>query len=135
MNLLVVDAKGGGVGKALIEKLREKEINIHIIAVGTNAIATSAMLKAGADDGATGENSVVVCAKEADIIAGPMGIICPNAMLGEITTTIASTIAGSDAKKVLIPFSKSGITVVGTPKLSMTKYIELAVEEIGKDCA
>ncbi|MDR0361546.1 MAG: DUF3842 family protein, partial [Planctomycetota bacterium] len=114
MRIAVIDGQGGGVGKALVEKLRQTfGKDVHITALGTNSAATSLMLKAGADDGATGENSVVVNANKVDIIMGALGIISANSMLGEITPTMASAIGESDAQKILIPINKCNLTVIG----------------------
>ncbi len=85
MNILVIDAQGGGIGKAAVSSLKSAFPNAEIVAVGTNTVATSAMLKAGADHAATGENSVIVCSKDADFIVGPVGIVIADAMYGEIT--------------------------------------------------
>jgi DNA helicase TIP49 (TBP-interacting protein) len=112
-----VDGQGGGIGRAIVEKLRrELPRDAHIIALGTNALATSVMLKAGADDGATGENAIVVNAAKADIIAGVIGIVAANAMLGELTPAMARAVAESPAKKILLPLNRCGIEVVGTDR-------------------
>ena len=94
MKILVIDGQGGGVGRALVEKLRARMPDGEILAVGANAIATSAMLKAGATAAATGENAVCVCARDADVIAGPIGIVLKDAMMGEITGAMAAAVAG-----------------------------------------
>ncbi len=113
-NILIVDAHGGGIGKQIITKIKESNLdNIKIYAVGTNSMATLAMLKAGADEAATGENSVVVCSKLADIIIGPIGIVIADALLGEITPTMALNIAQSRAKKIFIPFNSCDNIVAG----------------------
>lgn len=122
MNILVIDAQGGGIGKQLVAQIKKEYPAEHVIAVGTNSIATSAMIKAGADQGATGENSVVVACKTADVIIGPVGIIITDAMLGEITATIAQSVAQAKATRILIPFNMcdtliAGITETGTGSL------------------
>ena len=89
MKILVIDGQGGRMGKALVETLRRRGFSGEILAVGTNSAATAAMLKAGADEGATGENPVVVASRRADVILGPMGIIAANSLLGEITPAMA----------------------------------------------
>jgi Ni,Fe-hydrogenase maturation factor len=117
MTIAVVDGQGGGIGRAIVEKLK-KELpeGVRVLALGTNALATSAMLKAGADAGATGENAVVVNAASADVIVGAIGIIAANAMLGELTPAIARAIADSPARKVLLPLNRCGIELVGVDK-------------------
>ena len=97
MNVIVIDAQGGGVGKQLIEQLKRALPEQKITAVGTNALATAAMLRAGADQGATGENAVRVCAAQADLILGPMGLVLCDAMLGEITPAMAVAVGASSA--------------------------------------
>ena len=99
MNIMILDGQGGGVGKALVEGIRRAMPDARIIAVGANAIATAAMLRAGADAGATGENPAVVCARKADVIAGPIGILLKDAMLGEITGAMAAAVAESPAHR------------------------------------
>lgn len=130
MQILVIDGQGGGIGKCLIERLRQAMPQAQIIAVGTNSLATSAMLKAGASVGATGENPAVFNAKSADVIAGPIGIIMANAMWGEITPAMAAAVSGSSAQKVLIPIEKCRIHVAGNVEKPLTKYIEEAVTAI-----
>ena len=124
MNIAVVDGQGGGIGKQLIESLR-KELGdaVHILALGTNSLATSAMLKAGANDGATGENAVVLGSSRADFILGSAGILCANAMLGELTPAMAVAIGASSAKKLLIPLNRCSLYFVGAPTLSVQEYI------------
>ncbi len=133
MNVLVIDAQGGGIGKQLITAIKKRfSDSVNVTAVGTNSIATSAMLKAGADSGATGENSVVVCAKSADVIVGPIGIVIADAMLGEITEKMAVAIGKSAAKRILIPVNHCDNRVIGVTETSMGRLIEGAVQEIGK---
>ena len=132
MRLVVVDSQGGGVGKLIIEKLRQVNKEIEIIGVGTNVLATQNMLKAGADKGASGENAIIVNASDADLIAGPLGIVIADSMLGEISANSANAIARSKAKKILIPFDNCGKEVVGVQKLKLPELIDLAVEEIIK---
>ena len=129
--LLVIDGQGGGFGRALIERLRAESLPVRLHAVGTNSLATSAMLKAGADAGATGENPVVVNARTADIIAGPMGILTANALLGEITPAMAAAVSESPAKKLLIPVNRCSVTVVGVNQLPLGEYVRLAVQAAG----
>ena len=103
MNIVVMDSQGGGIGRQVISSLKAAFPEQVITAIGTNAQATAAMLKAGADEGATGENPVRVCAAKADVIICPIGLVIADSMLGEVTETMALSIARSSAKKVLIP--------------------------------
>ena len=130
MHLIVIDGQGGGFGKALIAALRDAGVTEEIIAVGTNCAATTAMLKAGATAGASGENAIVVNAQRADIIAGPMGLVMANSMLGECSPAMAAAIGQSSAKKVLIPAVKCGAMIAGLPEKSLSAYIADAVEII-----
>lgn len=129
MNVVVIDAQGGGVGKQLIEQLKRALPEQKITAVGTNALATAAMLRAGADQGATGENAVRVCAAQADLILGPMGLVLCDAMLGEITGEMALAIGRSPAHKILVPMSRCQLTVAGVSPMSASEAIAAAAEE------
>jgi hypothetical protein len=111
--ILVVDGQGGGLGKSVIEKLREAKLNADIIAVGTNSVATGVMLRAGADNAATGENALVYNAGLADFIVGPIGMISANSMLGEISAAMAGAIASAPGMKLLIPLNKCNLYVGG----------------------
>ena len=130
MKIVIIDGQGGSLGKALVEKIKAR-YNCELYAIGTNSIATSAMLKAGADLGATGENPVVVNCRDADVIIGPVGIIAADSLLGEITPKMASSIACSNAKKILVPVSKCKIIIAGAPDLSFGEAIECAVDTLG----
>lgn len=128
--IAVIDGQGGGMGKALVEKLRQAfGKKAHIFALGTNSLATSSMLKAGADAGATGENAIAVNAHKVDVIMGALGIVSANSMLGEITERMACEIGKSDAQKILLPINKCSLTVVGQKKLQFAECIEEAVAE------
>ncbi len=129
MNVIVMDAQGGGMGKMLVEQLKHALPGQKIIAVGTNALATAAMLKAGADQGATGENAAKVCAAQADLILGPIGLVLCDAMLGEVTEGMALAIGRSKAHKILVPVSRCQVTVAGTPGMSMAEAVDAAVQE------
>lgn len=130
MNILVIDAQGGGIGRSAVASLKKAFPEAEITAVGTNTMATSAMLKAGADHGATGENSVVVCAKDADFIVGPLGIVIADAMYGEITPKMAVAVGQSKADRILIPIHHCKNTVVGVQSYQIDALIESAIEEI-----
>ena len=132
MNILVIDAQGGGFGKQLISAIKREFPNTDITAVGTNSVATGAMLKAGADHGATGENAVVVGARKADIIAGPIGIVIADSLYGEITPKMALAVAQSNAKRILIPFNHCDNIIAGVSDLSVGRLIQSTVEEIRK---
>ena len=129
MKIVVIDGQGGSLGKALVEGIKGLD-GCEIYAVGTNSIATSAMLKSGADFVATGENPVVVNCRDADIIAGPIGIIAADSLLGEITEKMAAAVAKSGAVKVLIPVSRCSVTVAGVQDMPMGELIKIAVEKI-----
>ena len=130
MTILVIDGQGGKIGRAIVEQLRAAGFSGSIIAVGTNTTATAAMMKAGADAGASGENPVVINAARADVIAGPIGILAANSLLGEITPKMALAVSESSAKKVLIPMNRCHIFVAGTPELPFSETIALAVQTI-----
>lgn len=132
MKILVIDGQGGGIGSGIIQELRRCGIeNAEILAVGTNVMATSAMLRAGADAGATGENPVIFNSRRADLILGPIGIIMANAMMGEITPAMAAAVAASDGKKLLILIAKCA-RVVGVEPKPMQAYLAEAAEEVKK---
>lgn len=127
MNIVVMDAQGGGVGRLLIEGLKKALPDQPVIAAGTNALATSAMLRAGADQGATGENAIVVCAGMADLILGPIGIVLCDAMLGEVTERMAAAVGRSKAHRILIPISRCSTTIAGLPTMGMSDAVNSAV--------
>ncbi len=128
MNILIIDGQGGKMGKMIIERLKNNYPNIKLIAIGTNSIATAAMMKAGADCGATGENPVIVASKEADIIIGPIGIVIADSLLGEITPAMAKAVGQSKGEKILIPVNKCNNHVVGFQDLPLSEYIRLVIE-------
>lgn len=128
MNILIIDGMGGGIGKLIIEQLRKDLPDAGIMAVGTNSIATSAMLKAGAAHGATGENAIVYNCARADYIIGAMGIMLANSLHGEISPRMAEAVSSSPAHKILVPIDECNVTVLGVVKKSMQAY----VGEIGK---
>lgn len=130
MELLVIDGQGGGIGKQIVSAIKRTFPHIIITAVGTNAIATSAMLNGGADRGATGENAVIVNSRRADVIVGPIGIIMADALMGEITSAMAVAVGQSRAKRILIPNNHCGSIVVGVSNLNINLLIGEMVKEI-----
>lgn len=130
MKITIIDGQGGRIGKSIIEQMKKKHPDLELYAIGTNSIATSAMLKAGADYGATGDNAVIINAADSDLIVGPIGIVFANALLGEITPAIASAIGASRAFKILIPVNRCNHFVAGCKDASMGDYIRIAIEKI-----
>lgn len=132
MKILVIDAQGGGIGRQIVSAIKENMPSASVTAVGTNTTATAAMLKAGADNAATGENAVVVSSRKADIIIGPIGIVIADAMLGEITSCMANAVAQSNAKRILIPVNHCDNIVVGVADLNIGKLIQAVICELKK---
>lgn len=132
MNILVIDAQGGGIGRSAVAAMKKAFPEAEIVAVGTNSAATSAMLKAGADHAATGENSVVVCAKDADFIVGPVGIVIADAMYGEITPKMAVAVGQSKADRILIPIYHCKNNIVGVQTYQIDNLINCVIEEISQ---
>lgn len=132
MNILVIDAQGGGIGKQIVSAIKQNIPNADVTAVGTNVMATTAMLKAGADGAATGENAVVVGCRNADVIVGPIGIIVADAMLGEITPTMALSVAQSKAVRLLIPFNTCNTRIAGVGGQSISGHIDEIINELKK---
>ena len=121
----VIDGQGGGIGSTIIKKIKELYgETVEVVALGTNAIATAQMLKAGANRGASGENAIVQTIKNVDVILGPLGIVIAHAMMGEVTPGIAEGVAGSPAAKFLLPLSQENVTIVGVARLPMPHLIE-----------
>lgn len=130
MRILVIDGQGGKVGAQLVSGIRERLPQARITAVGTNAMAASALRKAGADAAATGENAVLVACRTADVIVGPIGIVIADAMFGEITPAMACAVGQSLARKVLIPFENCNNIVVGTEGMGVSALLKKAVEAV-----
>jgi aspartate-semialdehyde dehydrogenase len=128
--IAVIDGQGGGIGKTIIETLKKEDLNVEIIALGTNSVATSRMLKSGADAAATGENAIIFNSKKADIIVGVLGLLVTNSMLGEVTEKISEAIGKSKALKVLIPLEKCKIFITTPTDLSLQENIDNAVKII-----
>ncbi len=126
--VLVLDGQGGGMGTQLIKMLAPAlPADCELLAVGTNVLATNAMLKAGARRGATGENAVVYNAARADLILGPIGMILANGILGEVSPKMATAVSGSEAEKILIPSSNCGVQIAGTRECGLAGYLQNAV--------
>jgi len=114
MIAMIMDGQGGGIGSAIIKGIREKiSEDLELLALGTNSIATSRMMKAGANRGATGENAILYTSPKVDFIIGPLAIIMPNAMMGEVTPGMAEAVSSSEAKKILIPLTQERVEIVG----------------------
>lgn len=127
MKVVIIDGQGGRLGQLLTEAIVREDLGVDLLAIGTNSIATSAMLKGGAAHGATGENPVIVACRDADVIIGPIGILAADSLFGEITPEMAVAIGQSRAKKLLLPVSHCNNTVVGVSKLTMAETVCQAV--------
>jgi len=128
--ICVIDGQGGGIGSAVIKKLKDLfGETVEIIALGTNAIATSQMLKAKANRGATGENAIVQTAGKVDIIIGTLSIIMAHSMTGEVTPKMAEAVAGCRAKKLLIPLTQENVEIVGISPIPLPHLIEALIQE------
>lgn len=132
MRVLVIDGQGGGLGRQLVNAVKERFPEVEILAVGTNSAATNAMLRAGADQAATGENSVAVASGRVDVIMGPIGIVIADSMLGEITPRMALSVGQSLAKRILLPVNFCDNIVVGVTETSMAKNVQNAVDALGR---
>lgn len=130
MKVLIIDGQGGGIGRQIVAMIKSELPETAVTVVGTNSTATSAMLKAGADFAATGENAVLVNCRKADVIIGAIGIVIADSLMGEITPAMAAAVGQSEAKKILIPINQCDNIVVGVPDLSMVKLIRNAVDII-----
>ena len=131
MRVAVVDGQGGGIGKHIVDKLRrEFPENLSIIALGTNSVATSQMLKAGANEGATGENAICYNADRVEVIIGSIAILAANSMLGELTPKMAQAIGQSEAMKILLPINRAKIEVVGVSDEPLPHQIEAVINRL-----
>ena len=129
--LMVIDGQGGGIGKAIIKRLRESlDDEVEMLALGTNSVATAQMMKAGANRGATGENAIVTMAPQADIIIGPLAVIMANSMMGEVTGEIARAVSSSKALKILIPLTQERIKIVGVSTEPLPHLIDQVLQTI-----
>lgn len=130
MNILVIDGQGGQLGGQLIKSIKANFKDVNVTAVGTNATATAAMLKAGADQAATGENPVIVACRKADIIIGPIGIVIADALFGEITPQIATAVGQADAIRILLPLNKCDNLVAGISEVSTAAMLEDVIAKV-----
>ncbi len=130
MNVLVVDAQGGGIGRQLVAAIKKELPGVEVIATGTNSAATSAMLKAGADHASTGENAIRVCADRADVIIGPIGIVIADSLYGEITPAMACAIGQSRAKRILLPMNHCDNIIVGVGDISTASLVAETLRQL-----
>lgn len=130
MKILVIDAQGGGMGRQLVAAIKKELKDAEVTAVGTNSAATASMLKAGADHAATGENAVVVGARRADVIVGPIGIVIADSMYGEITPAMAVAVGQSNAKKLLIPLNHCDNIIVGVANTAMGVMVDAVIAKL-----
>lgn len=129
-SICVVDGQGGGIGAAIIKRLKTIfEESVEIVALGTNAIATAQMLKAGANRGASGENAIVVTAPRVDVIIGSVAIVMADAMMGEVTPKMAAAIASSPARKLLIPLSQENVVIVGAMSVPLPHLVDMLIDD------
>lgn len=134
MKIVVIDGQGGRLGQLLVEGIKKENLICDIYAIGTNSIATSAMLKAGADYGATGENPVIVACRDADVIVGPIGIVSADSLLGEVTPQMAIAVGQSGALKLLLPVSHCNNQVIGVKSITMNEMVKETVERLKALC-
>ena len=132
MQVTVIDGQGGQLGAQLVREINARLPQLTLTAVGTNAAATAAMLKAGAKQAATGENPVIVACRRADIIIGPIGIVIADAMLGEVTPKMAAAVGQSDAKRILIPMNKCDTQIAGVPDMTTAALMEDVLDRLRK---
>lgn len=130
MRIAVIDGQGGGIGKHIVEQLRKQIPELDILALGTNALATGAMMRAGATEGASGESAICYNVNRVDIIVGSIAVMMVYGLLGEITPLIATAISASKADKLLIPIQRGNILLVGVPRIPLPHQIEALVNEV-----
>ena len=131
MNVAVVDGQGGGIGRAIVEKVKKAFPDLNVLALGTNAVATGQMLRAGADEGATGENAIIHNMQHVDIVIGVICILNANSMMGEMSPAMAAAIGGSHTFKILLPINRCHIHVVSVEDLPLGSHIDNAVKVLG----
>lgn len=132
MKVLVIDGQGGRIGRQLCEEICSRYPDIELYAVGTNSIATMAMSKGGAKNVATGENAVIVNARRADVIIGPVGIVIADSLMGEVSEKMAAAVGRAEAVRILIPVAKCSTLIAGTGDRSMSALAEDAVQKLGE---
>ena len=132
MKIVVIDGQGGKMGRTVIEQLKKTFPSQDLLAIGTNSIATSSMMKAGAALGATGENPIIVGCRDADVIIGPIAIVMADSLLGEITPAMANAIAASSAYKILIPTNRCNHFIAGCQTVPLGESIRAVCEEVGR---
>jgi NAD(P)-dependent dehydrogenase (short-subunit alcohol dehydrogenase family) len=130
MRVAVIDGQGGGIGKHIVEQLRKRMPSLEILALGTNALATGAMLRAGATEGASGESAICFNADRVDLILGSLAIVTVYGMLGEITPAMAIALSSSRAEKLLLPIQRNNITIIGTARMPLPHQVEILVNEV-----
>lgn len=134
MIVAVIDGMGGGIGAQIVPSLREELPSyIDVYALGTNSIATSAMMKSHANKGATGENAIIVSVKKVNVIIAPISVVIPNSMMGEVTTKISEAISDSEALKILLPIMPENIELVGLENKPLTLLIKDSIKVIKKE--
>ena len=133
MKIVVIDGQGGRLGRLLVEGVKARLPQAQVYALGTNTVATAAMLKAGADFGATGENPVLRGVADADGVLGPVGVVVANAILGEVTPAMAEAVGSCRAKKFLIPMNSCGVLVAGVEEQPLPAYVARAVEALAAE--
>ena len=135
MNILIIDGQGGQLGGQIIKAIRAGFVDADITAIGTNAVATATMLKAGAHQAATGENPVIVACRKADVIIGPIGIVIADSLMGEVTPKMAVAVGQADAKRILLPVNKCDNLVAGIAKPTVSSLIEDVMAKLKTDVA
>jgi cell division GTPase FtsZ len=131
LRIAVIDGQGGGIGSLVVKRLKEEfSDRVEVIALGTNAAATTAMMKSRANKGATGENAIIWNSDKVDMIIGPLSIAFSNAMLGEVTGKMATAIVASPARKLLLPLNQEGIEIAGGNKEPLPHLIEQVISQI-----
>ncbi len=131
MNIVVMDGQGGGIGASVIKGIRDSlGVEIEILALGTNSIATSRMMKSGANRGATGENAIIQTCRKADVITGPLAIIMANSMMGEVTPKMSEAVCSSNAEKILIPLTQENVSIVGVQGEPLPHMVIKAVNKL-----
>ena len=130
-SIAVIDGQGGGIGSVIIKRLREVlGEEVEVIGLGTNAMATGAMLKAGANKGASGENAIVQTVKTVDILTGPISILLANSMMGELTPKMAEAIASAPALKCILPLKMPEMEIIGVPREPLPHLVDQLIERI-----